>query len=399
MSGIRSTLSTLVLAGLVAAAPISTALAQNAEAVAESLRALMERQGVKTEWSDVEESGATITLQDVTITPAGTDDTLSLGDVVLEDVSEEGDHYRVGEVTLPSYEQKVEGGITARLEDMSVAGLILPKDVDNDPFAGVTRYEHAQIGSMTVLADDKQLFSLTGLDVQMMTPAAQDGALEFRGTAKNFSADLEAATKDDTKEALEKLGYGQITGHAEMAGSWRPSDGRLMLSQYDLTVDDAGTFGLTLDMSGYTSEFMKAMREMGEQLDSASDEQKSAQALALLGMAQQLTLHGAMIRFADDSLTNKVLGYVAKQQGSSPADVANQLKALIPLQLAPYLGTQLAGQVTDAVTRYLDNPQSLEIRAEPEKPIPFQMLMAAAVVSPETLAKQLGLRIIANKAE
>lgn len=395
MSGIRSTFSILALAGLVAAAPMSAALAQEAQDVAESFRALMDRQGVKTEWSGIEESGGTVTLEDVSITPEGTDKALSVGDLTLENVSEDGDHYRVGAISLPTYEQTVEGGFTARMEDMSISGLILPKDIEADPFAGIMRYDQAQVSSATVSHGDRQLFSLTGLDIQMMTPE-QDGALEFHGNVKNFSADLEAVTEEDAKAALGKLGYEKITGHGTMAGSWRPSDGRLILSQYEVTVDDAGTFGITLDMGGYTPEFMKTMREMGQQMESASDDQKTAQALALLGMTQQLTFHGAMIRFSDDSLTNKALGYVAEQQGSRAADVANQMKALIPLQLTPYLGAEMTGRVTDAVSRYLDDPQSLEIRAAPEKPVPLQVLMAAAMASPEALVDRLGLKIIAN---
>ena len=56
----------------------------------------------------------------------------------------------------------------------------------------------------------------------------------------------------------------------------------------------------------------------------------SAQGMAMLGLMQQLTFNGASIRFDDDSLTGKVLDYVAKQQGMKPEDIANQAKAIVP---------------------------------------------------------------------
>lgn len=396
MSGIRSTFLFLALTGLAAAAAPSTASALEAQDVAKSLRALMDSQGVKAQWAGISESGATITLEDFSFTSADTPERVTLGDVTMKDVSEEANHYRVGDISLPSYQQTVDGGFTMRLDDMSASGLILPKDVDADPFGGVVRYDHARIGSATVSHDDKQLFVLDSLDVQMMAPTEKDGTLEFRGTVKKFSADLKAVSKDREKARLDKLGYDTIAGKAEMAGSWRLSDGRLMLSQYEITVNDAGTFSMTLDISGYTPEFARTMREMSEKMQSASDEEKAGQALAMLGLAQQLNFHGTMLRFTDDSLTNKVLDLVAKQRGSSPADLVKQLKALIPLQLTPVLGAELTGRVADAVGRYLDDPQSLEIRAEPESPLSLQVLMGAAMTSPEALSKKLGLKIVAN---
>jgi hypothetical protein len=50
----------------------------------------------------------------------------------------------------------------------------------------------------------------------------------------------------------------------------------------------------------------------------------------MLGLMQQLTVNAAAVRFDDDSLTGKVLNYMAGQQGAQPADIANQAKAIVP---------------------------------------------------------------------
>ncbi len=79
-----------------------------------------------------------------------------------------------------------------------------------------------------------------------------------------------------------------------MAGSWQPTDGRMALSQYDISVENAGTIGMTFDFGGYTPDFIKSMQEMQKQMAAQPDgADSSAQGMAMLGLMQQLTLHSA----------------------------------------------------------------------------------------------------------
>ena len=119
---------------------------------------------------------------------------------------------------------------------------------------------------------------------------------------------------------IEALGYQHINGYFEMAGSWQPTDGRMGLTQYDISVENAGTLGMTFDLGGYTPDFVKSIQEMQKKMAAQpAGADNSAQGLAMLGLMQQLTFNGASIRFDDDSLTGKVLEFVAKQQGQKPA--------------------------------------------------------------------------------
>jgi hypothetical protein len=123
----------------------------------------------------------------------------------------------------------------------------------------------------------------------------------------------------------------------------------------------------------------------------------SAEGMAMLGLLQQLTFNGASIRFDDDSLTNKVLEYVGKQQGMSAKDIANQAKAIVPFGMAQLNNPELTAQVTAAVSKFLDDPKSLEIAAEPASPVPFALLMANGMSNPLELPKTLGLTVTANE--
>ena len=116
----------------------------------------------------------------------------------------------------------------------------------------------------------------------------------------------------------------------------------------------------------------------------------------MLGLMQQLTFHEAEIAFTDDSLTGKILNYVAERQGMSADAVANQAKAIMPFALAQLNNPELTKMVTEAVSNFLDDPQSLRITATPTEPVPFALIMAGAMSAPENLPQTLGVTVTAN---
>ena len=152
-----------------------------------------------------------------------------------------------------------------------------------------------------------------------------------------------------------------------MAGSWQPADGRLALSQYDISVENAGTLGMTFDLGGYTPDFIKSLQDMQKKMAAQPEgADNSAQGMAMLGLMQQLTFNGATIRFDDDSLTGKVLDYRRASSREQPEDIANQAKAMLPFLMAQLNNPELTQQVTDRRRRtYLDEPKSIEISAAP----------------------------------
>ena len=97
------------------------------------------------------------------------------------------------------------------------------------------------------------------------------------------------------------------------------------------------------------------------------------------------------------SLTGKVLEFIGKQQGMSASDIANQAKAIVPFLTGQLNHPELATQVSTAVNAYLDDPQNLEIAAEPAAPVPFAAIAAAGMGNPLELTKTLGVTVKANQ--
>jgi hypothetical protein len=143
---------------------------------------------------------------------------------------------------------------------------------------------------------------------------------------------------------------------------------------------------------------MKSMQDAikASQADPNKPEAQQATGLAMLGLMQQLTLDNAEITFKDASITKRVLEYAGAAQGVSGPQMANTLKALTPLMLAQLKLPELQAAVSAAVNSYLDDPKNFTVTAAPAKPVPFPMIVGAAMGAPNTIPSVIGLKVSAN---
>ncbi len=375
--------------------PFTSAFAQDAAAVAERLKASLAAQDVDIDWAGVTGDASSMVLEGVTIKPAGQKDGLAVGNVTLENVSEANGGYVAATVTTEAYRRQ-EKDAEISISPIVFHDLTIPAPDSTQPFGPLLLYKSAEIDNVTLKVGDKTAFAMDDMRADI-TPPADGAAMEFSGGARKFNADLTLVKDPKSKDVINALGYSTISGNFEMAGSWQPSDGKLELSKYDITVDDAGTFGIAFSLGGYTMDFIKSVQQMQKNMaEQPEGADKSAQSMAMLGLMQQLTFNSASIRFGDDSLTNKVLDYAGKQQGMSAKDIANQAKAVVPFGMAQLNNPELTAQVSAAVGQYLDNPGSLEIAAVPPAPVPFALIMAGAMANPADLTRTLGVTVKAN---
>lgn len=396
----RSTFRKLALSSFLIALPLNSAFAQDTAAFADRFKAALAGQGITIDWARISGDAAHMVLEGVTLNPVAEKDKLPIGDIALDGVSEADGGYTVQTLTTKPF-TRTEDKAELSLSPIVIRDLTVPPENATGPTGSLVFYKSMEIASFTAKVADKTAFSMDNLAINI-TPPTDGDAMEFSGSAEKFSADLTLAEDPKSREMIEALGYQNITGNFEMAGSWLPSDGRMELSQYDITVDNAGTLGVTFDLGGYTMDFVKSLQDMQKKMadqpegaDKSAD--KSAQGMAMLGLMQQLTFNSTSIRYDDDSLTNKVLAYVGKQQGMSAKDIANQVKAIIPFGMAQLQNPELTAQVSAAVGKFLDDPQSLEISAEPPSAVPFALIMAGAMTNPYDLTKTLGVTVTANE--
>ncbi|MBZ9675120.1 hypothetical protein [Mesorhizobium sp. ES1-1] len=391
----RSTLRKLAFSTFLLTLPLNAALAQDT-AVADRLKATLAAQDVDISWTGVTGDNASMVLQGVSVKPASEKEPLAIGDVKLEGVTEANGGYEIATVTTSAFAHSKDG-VTLDLSPFVIHNMTVPADGAAGPLGSLMMYKSAELSNMTVKVADKTAFSMDGLAVNI-TPPADGKALEFTGTTEKFNADLTLVDDPKSKEVINALGYQNISGKFEMAGTWQPSDGKMELTKYDVSVENAGTLGMTFNLGGYTVDFIKSLQEMQKKMAAQPEgADSSAQGMAALGLMQQLSFNGASFRFDDDSLTNKVLDYVGKQQGMSGKDIANQAKAIVPFGMAQLNNPELTAEVTAAVSKYLDDPKSLEISAAPPSSVPFALIMAGAMSNQLDLPKTLGVHVKANE--
>lgn len=379
-------------ASLLMSATLTGAWAQSVEGAAERFKEIVEEQGLTMEWDSVNVAGDSGVIVGVRV--GSGDDLIPIGNINLDTVSEEDEGYRVASMTMDRYFlQNGEDSLT--VDGVAMTQVLLPNEESIDAYGGSVFYETADVGSVNVVSKGTEIFTLTDLHAEI-TPSGEGTPMEFSGAAEGFTVDLSIVEDPQQAAVIKALGYEKLEGFMEMDGSWNPADGQLTLGTYSMSVVNAGSLGLSFDLGGYTPELIASLRQMQKQMTENPDGDSSQQGMAILGLMQQMIFNSAEISFADDSLTNKVLEFVGQQQGMSANDIRNQAKAVLPFALAQLNNPEFTTMVTQAVSTFLDDPQSLTVRAEPASPTPFAMIMAGGMSNPVDLIKSLGVQVTAN---
>ncbi len=384
-----------LLAATAGAATMAAGLAgaQDMDAALERFKQMMADQAIAIDWKEAEISGNDAVLRGVRASSAS--EAVPIGDLTLVGVEESDIGYTVESIAMPSYVYE-QGDTRVAIDEVELTGVILADDDADSPLAGILFYEGLTMGSAVVTAKGTDVFTMTGMEIAITEPD-ETTPMDYTGTSESFTVDLSTVEDPASRAAIEAMGYEQLTGNFEMAGFWNPSDGQLAMTQNDFSVDGAGTLGISIDLGGYTTDFLSAVRDLQRQMAESDDANSDAQGMAMLGLMQQLSLNGMEIAFDDDTLTGKVLQFLADQQGMRPQDVANQAKALLPLALGQLNVPDFTMQATQAVSVFLDDPQSIRIAAEPDAPVPFALIAAGAMASPQSALDQMGVVVEANR--
>lgn len=340
--------------------------------------------------------GDTIVLTDVSFTTMGGDPiTLDRINFKGPEKTEDGG-YRIEEMNVPQVDFK-EDDVAISFEDFAIAGLILPADPapEVQSVETMVTYDQASAGPIAVSVAGEETMTVAAVSIDV-SPKPDDGGLDVMVRAKEISADLSAVEDPRLQDALESMGYKRLEGSMRLSAGWNTETGEVDLSDYSLSVDDAGTLAFSFNISGYTPEFIQTLRETRER--AATGGPNEATGLAMMGLLQQLTFHAASMSFEDDGLTQRALAYAGESQGGLSGDqMAKAITGMLPLFTGRLDSLALEQQISEAVGQFLDDPQSFVVRAEPETPISFTAIIGAAAASPATLPDILDVEIVANE--
>ncbi|MFZ1682307.1 MAG: hypothetical protein WAT70_14905 [Rhizobiaceae bacterium] len=374
------------------------ALAWEQEDVLARLKTSLAEQTLEIEWQGVSGSGNDLVLEGVSAGIVNVGERVSIGSVTLSGIEDgEDDTVVIGSIALPTWEfTSPEGGVIS-VRSLEIAGQVLPGPATTDELNKLGLYDSFTVGGLEVTNKGAKILSASDLAVNLERDDA--GVLHAEGGLDAFQIDFTTFPDEKAKAALAAFGHTIMSGGMSFESSWNPQTGQFTSDQIALTVDDAATLSLALDLSGYTLAFVKQAREFSARSNEAkTDEEKMAQGMMMIGMMQTLVLSSASIRIDDDGLTEKALAFFGQQQGVSATDAANQVKGMVPFMMAQLNNAELTQMVSTAVNTYIDNPQSLTLSATPAAPTPFAQLMAAGMGGdPTAIIAALGLKLVANE--
>jgi hypothetical protein len=372
----------------------SAAMAADANAVAERLKALYAKQGGELSFANVKADGSNIVLEGTKVKLA----TLSpkdveIGDVTLEDVQDAPDGgFTIGQVAVPDLALDSTDGKNdqATIKGMSMLNLHIPSESAKGPLDSMILYDKMKIDELAFGKPGTDGATVKGVDVSLDT---SNKAEKIGYTAS--VASIDATFGKEGQNPLEPLGMKSLQAAVNMKGQWSPKSGDATLDQMEVDAQDLGKINITGSLGGYDLAFVEAVQKTQEAM-TKSDADKDAAGLAILGLAEQLNLKNLTIRFDDASLTEKLLTYYAKQQGSDAKALGEQLKMMVPLMATQLKNPEFAQQLKAAAEKYFDDPKSLTVSASPDQSVSFASIVATASLDPTKLIQLLKVGVEAN---
>ncbi|QCJ00329.1 membrane protein [Agrobacterium larrymoorei] len=376
----------------------SPAFALDGADVLKKINAAYHVQGAEIAAKSIAVNGDTVTLTGVTLgSGADAAQQIPVGTVTLDGVEEDNGGYTIEKMAFENINYSQEN-VSFTVSDIYMSGVIVPADTTTGKLDSMLFYDEAHSGPVSVKIDGKETFSVEE-STATMTKSEDEGTVSFDVNATGFKGDLTTIQDPKTKEAIDKLKLQSIAGELNMSGSWEIAPGTVNIDEYALDLKDVGRLNMSVSFSGYTLDFIKSMQDAVKAQAANPNKEQADQAfgLAMLGLIQQLSFNNAEISFDDASITKRAIDYAAGEQGMTGDQLAQTIKGMVPLMMAQLNVPELQNAVSAAVNTYIDDPKNFTVSAAPEKPVPFPMIMGAAMGAPNTLPKVLGVTVTANE--
>lgn len=387
-----------LLASAAAIAFASPAFALDGADVLKKINAAYSVQGAEIGAKSIAVNGTTVTLSGVTFhATAAKEQSIPVGNVTLEGVEEDNGGYNIEKMSFENINY-ADKDVSIDVSDIYMTGVVVPADATTGALDSMLFYDEAHSGPVSIKVDGKESFSLEETS-STMTRSEDDSTIGFDLNASGFKADLSGVTDPKAKEAIDKLKVQQLSGELTMSGSWEIAPGTISIDEYALDLTDLGRLNMSFGFSGYTLGFIKSMQDAVKAQAANPNKEQADQAfgLAMLGLMQQLSFINAEISFDDASITKRAIDYAAGEQGMTSEQLSQTIKGMVPLMMAQLNIPELQNAVSAAVNTYIDDPKNFTISAAPEKPVPFPMIMGAAMGAPNTLPQVLGVTVTANE--
>lgn len=387
-----------LFAGAALVAFASPAFALDGADVLKKMNAAYNVQGAAITAKSIATNGDNVTLSGVVIgNGADPAQQFPIGNITLDGVEEANGGYTIEKMSFENINYAKEK-MAVTVDDIYMTGVVVPGDTTAGTVDSMLFYDEAHTGPASIKIDGKEAFSIAESNTTM-TKSEDGGTVRFDMSAEGFKGDLSGVKDPKSKEAIDALKLQTLSGELSINGSWELAPGTINVDEYAIDIENVGRLDMSFSISGYTMAFIKSMQDAVKAQEANPNKEQADQAfgLAMLGLMQQLTFNNAKISFDDAGITKRGIDYAAKEQNTTSQQLSQMIKGMAPMMIAQLNLPELQNAVSAAVNTYVDDPKNFTISATPAKPVPFPMIMGAAMGAPNTIPSVLGVTVTANE--
>lgn len=291
-----------------------------------------------------------------------------------------------------------EEGVRLEIRNLRATGIELFADPTASILNTMVLYKGIHSGPITASMEGKEFFSIANITSDF---ESNEDKTEFSGgyAITGIYGDISEVDDRELEEMFEVLELSEI--NASMTGEyfWQLEDGAMSFNDSIITIEDVGSLSFDVGLLGYTLDLVQQLQNanqgmLGIDPTSAEAELKSMQ--IMMSMVAGLSLTDASIRLDDHSATNKVLDFIGEEEGLSRKGLISSIVGILPEMVGPLGMPELQAQISDAVVKFLLDPQNIEISATPAEPVPFLALMAVSQ-NPSIANELLNIEVKANQ--
>ena len=369
----------LFLSGAALSVTAFPAFAIEPEPAAQALAAALAGDAnVKVTFDSASQDGANLRVAGLTVADADGDGTVRFDNVVVEAPTEGANG--IFQTPRISFGQgklsgKSNGSIGAAT--MSDVTVLDPKTVKTTGPAKGLLFATAEATDIRITGADQPGELTVARAYVEMGNVVDNVPQDSRGTIEDFTVPPEFFAESKFKP--KTIGYQKLVFYLSWDGTRELAAKTMTIRNFTVSLQDGGDFSINGVMGNLPAP------------TALNDPNASQQ-------ASQTNVHTMTLRYDDKSLAGRIMDELAKQQGISREDYANQIAGALPFLLAALNNPEFQSQVAGALGTFLKEPQSLTVKLQPPAPISGQEIMQVLGSAPQTLPDRLNASVTANTA-
>lgn len=295
-----------------------------AEDVRAAITSLAQRSGLSVAIGGAQMDGTTVTLTDLSFEGDGNSQVIE--QAVLTGVADAGNGSISADTMIISAFIVNADGTLVDVGPTAFETVHIGSAEEDDAARSFFHAERYTLGPVEVRVDGLETFGFDGASIAN-TPLAtvpMDSDFAINGMRLN----TQALDDPRAQATMSALGYETVTANVTGETSWNGETGMLAINDMTLSADDAADLAVNLEIGGYTAELVQSMSEISTQMSGSGND--AAMGMAMLGLMQQLEFTSMSIGLKDQSLTGRILDFVAEQQGTSREGITAMAKAMAP---------------------------------------------------------------------